>query len=56
MEEKRFEKTSSASVDFNAQGQIKSFSIKIYFDESEKATKDIIDKINELHTEIKRRF
>lgn len=56
MEQQRFEKTSSINTDFNAQGLLKSFSIKIYFDVDEKSTTEITDKINELHTEIKKRF
>ena len=55
MEEKRFEKTSSASVDINAKNQA-SFSVKIYFDVEEKTPEEIADKIQNIMNELKKRF
>lgn len=55
MEEKRFEKTSSASVDINAKGQA-SFSIKVYYDVDDKSPAEVADKVKAIYDELKKRF
>jgi len=55
MEERRFEKTSSASVDTNKKGE-SSFSVKVYFDPEERTPEEVADKIKFIMDELKKRF
>ena len=54
-EQKRFEKTSSAEVSTNKKGE-SSYSVKIYFDVDEKTSTDVVDKLEAIMNELKRRF
>jgi len=55
MDEKRYERTSSAEVSINAKGNV-SFNVKVYFDVEERTSSEVADMVEGIMSELRKRF